>query len=196
MKTGLLVGLTVILSFASGTQADERVEPPMCRYGSPDPHAPPELSQFAFLVGDFRIRLHAWQGDHWSPPVPDKTARWNGWYGLGGMAIYDEWFNPDLAQSRDGNRGINVRMYDPAENIWKMMWIATSKKEVSDLRAQVQNGTLTMWQVYPPRPDFKAIFNIHDDDRWDRISFTQDASGHWVKQYKLAATRIPCKRSN
>jgi len=108
------------------------------------------------------------------------------------MVIVDEWFNPDLAQSTDGNRGINVRMYDTDENIWKMMWIATSNKTVQDLRAEVRDGTLTMWQVHPERPDFKAIFNVRDKDHWERISFKHDAEGNWVRQYKLAATRLPC----
>jgi len=172
--------------------AELPTSPSRCNQGAPDARAPAEMSQFAFLIGDYQVHLHAWQGDRWSPPVPDHTARWNGWYGLGGMAIYDEWFNPDLAQDRGGNRGVNVRLYDPEERVWKMMWIATSNKIVWDLRAEVRDGTLTMWQVHPPRPDFKAIFNVHDADHWERVSFTQDDQGNWVKQYKLAATRIPC----
>lgn len=191
-KTALQIPMAIAVLLAPYAQAELQLQQPDCHYGSPDPKAPAELAQFSFLIGDFQISLHGWRGDHWSSPVPDKTARWNGWYGLGGMAIYDEWFNPDLAQSRNGNRGVNVRLYDPGENIWKMMWIATSKKEVWDLRAQVRHGTLTMWQVHPPRPDFKAVFNVIDDDHWERISFTHDTKGNWVRQYKLAATRIPC----
>jgi len=177
----------------AGPAWGEQLAPVRCDYGKPDPKAPAQLEQFGFLIGDYRIDLHAWQGDHWSPPQPGVTARWTGRYGLGGMVIVDEWFNPDLAQGADGNRGINVRMYDTDENIWKMMWIATSSKTVQDLRAEIRDGTLTMWQVYPERPDFKAIFNVHDKDRWERISFKQDENGNWVRQYKLAATRLPCK---
>lgn len=173
--------------------ADELPTSPVtCNYGAINPGAPEETRQFAFLIGDYRIELHAWQGDGWSPPVPGVTARWNGRYGLGGMAIYDEWFNPDAAQKPAGNWGVNVRMYDPDAKIWKMMWIATATKVVQDLRAQMQDGVLTMWQVHPDRPDFKAIFNVADADHWERISFTHDDKGHWLKQYRLAATRIPC----
>ncbi|MEX0943360.1 MAG: hypothetical protein WD002_12540 [Pseudomonadales bacterium] len=50
------------------------------------------------------------------------------------MAIYDEWFHPDLAQSVDANRGVNVRMYDPEAKVWKMMWIATGARVVQDRR--------------------------------------------------------------
>lgn len=170
------------------------IAPVNCDYGTLNPDAPEETKQFSFLIGDYRIHLHAWQEDKWSPPLPSSTARWNGRYGLGGMVIIDEWFNPDPAQQPDGNRGVNVRMYDPEENIWKMMWIATSTKVVQDLRAEIRDGVLTMWQVYPDRPHFKAIFNVHDADHWERISFTHDDDGNWVKQYKLAASRLPCPR--
>ncbi len=172
--------------------AGQALAPPRCEYGKPHPNAPNEMAQFGFLIGDYKIHLHAWRGDEWSPPQPDVTARWNGWYGLGGMAIYDEWFNPDPAIDPDAGRGVNVRMYDPDERIWKMMWISTPGRIVQDLRAEVRDGMLTMWQVYPDRPDFKAIFNVRDEDHWERISFTHDENGNWVRQYKLAATRIPC----
>lgn len=172
----------------------QETAPGACDFGTPHPDAPMELAQFAFLIGDYKIHLHAWRGNEWSPPQPGVTARWNGRYGLGGMVIVDEWFHPDPAQSEDGTRGINVRMYDPDEEIWKMMWIANSNRTVQDLRAQVRDGKLTMWQVYPDRPDFKAVFNVHDSDHWQRISFTHDDEGNWVRQFKLAATRIECDK--
>lgn len=185
---------TLLLFAAAGSPADEKTAPPGCRYGAPDPAAPPELSQFAFLVGDFQVHLHAWKEDHWGPAVPGVTARWNGRYGLGGMDIEDEWFNPDLAQDRSGNRGVNVRIYDPDDKVWKIMWIATAGKTVTDLRARVEDGVLTLWQVSPERPDFKAIFQVDDADHWARISYTHDDKGNWVRQYKLAATRISCRQ--
>jgi hypothetical protein len=166
--------------------------PPGCAYGAPHPNAPPEISQFDFLVGDYSITLHAWNGDDWSPPQPGVTARWNGRYGLDGMAIIDEWFHPDPAQDADASRGVNVRMYDPEAEEWDMMWVATGAHQVQDLRAKVKDGVLTMWQVYPERPDFRADFEVTDADHWARIGFTKNDEGDWVKQFKLAATRIPC----
>lgn len=177
-----------------GVVSAQETMPAACDFGAPHPDAPGELAQFGFLIGDYKIHLHAWRGNEWSPPQPNVTARWNGRYGLGGMVIVDEWFHPDLAQSEDGIRGINVRMYDPDEQIWKLMWIANSNRTVQDLRAQMRDGKLTMWQVYPDRPDFKAVFNVHDEDHWERIAFTHDDEGNWVRQFKLAATRIACDK--
>ena len=166
--------------------------PPRCDYGAPHKNAPDQLKQFAFLIGDYAVTLHAWQGNQWSPPQPGVTARWNGWYGLGGMAIFDEWYHPDTAQDPDASRGVNVRMYDPEAEEWDMMWVATGGHQVQDLRAKVKDGELWMWQVYPERPNFKAKFEISDADSWARISYTKNDDGVWVEQFKLAATRIPC----
>lgn len=162
-----------------------------CDYGAPHPQAPPETAQFAFLIGEFEIALHGWQGDGWSPPRP-AGARWNGRYALNGMTIYDEWFDPGPDRA-DGTWGANVRTYDPDAGLWKMMWIALPGRQVQDLRAQVRDGTLTMWQVYPERPGWKAEFEVTDADHWARISYVQDPeTGEWSPQYRLAATRLPC----
>ena len=49
-----------------------------------------------------------------------------------------------------------------------------------------------MWQIYPPRENFKATFHVEDADHWSRISYTKDEAGNWVEQFKLSAERIPC----
>lgn len=166
--------------------------PPRCDPGAPHPDAPAELAQFSFLVGDFDITSHVWQGLDWSPARPGPHARWNGWYGLDGMAIYDEWYDPDPGFDRSGFKGVNVRFYDADKSEWQMMWVSTGGKQVQDLRAEMRDGKLTMWQVYPERPGFLADFTVVDEDHWYRTSYTQDAEGMWTPAFKLAATRIPC----
>ena len=183
--------LLTVFALPAATSAQE-LAPPRCDYGQPHPDAPAEMMQFAFLIGDYTVKFHAWRDEQWTPPQPGATARWNGHYGLGGMAIVDEWFNPDPGLDPDAPRGVNVRMWDPKTEEWDMMWIATGAHQVQDLRAQVKDGKLTMWQVYPERENFKAIFEVTDDDHWARISYTKNEAGEWQKQFKLAATRVPC----
>jgi len=166
--------------------------PPTCQPGKPHKNAPPELAQFDFLIGDFSVTGHAWRGTGWSPPRPTAPARWNGWYGLGGMTINDEWYGVDPGVDPDSSRGVNVRLYDPKSSEWKMMWVHTQGVQVQDLRAEIRDGELTMWQVYPERPDFKATFIREDKDHWHRITYAKDKDGNWVKTIKLAATRLPC----
>jgi len=188
MTIRILAVLFLISTSAHGLET----APPACDYGAPHPHAAPELAQFEFLIGDYEISLHAWTGEAWTPAKPGVTARWNGRYVLGGMAIMDEWYSPDPAQDPNAPRGVNIRLYDPEAGEWDMMWLATGSHTVQDLRARMEDGRLVMWQVYPERPDFRAEFEITDADHWARISYTKDDNGEWVKQYKLAATRLPC----
>lgn len=108
------------------------------------------------------------------------------------MTIVDEWFNTDPAQDPVAGRGINVRMFDAEKGEWQMMWIATTGKQVQDLRAKVIDDQLTMWQVYPENTDFKAVFNVIDADHWERIQYKHNESGEWVPAYKLVARRISC----
>ncbi len=144
--------------------------------------------QFDFLVGQHEVTLHAWLGDTWSPARP-INARWNGWRGLQGRAIYDEWFDPDPGRN---SMGVNVRLYDADENIWKMMWISTADHEVKELRAQMRDEVLTMWQVHPPREGWKAEFKQLDEARWAREDFSLSA-GLWRPGFRLVATRIDCR---
>lgn len=188
----------IVLAFTLGAVATQcavaqSVAPPAtCDYGALHENAPPQTEQFAFLIGDYKVTLHQWQGEDWSPAQPGVSARWNGYYGLGGMAIIDEWYNPDIAQNPDGNHGVNVRLYDPEAEEWDMMWVATRNHQVQDLRAKIIDGKLTMWQVYPERANFRAVFNVDDDDHWNRVSYVKDENDEWARQFKLAATRIAC----
>lgn len=183
----LILGIFLIAPLAYGDQM-----PPRCADGDLNPHAPIATKQFDFLVGDFEVTLHAWRNNAWTPPRPTK-ARWNGWYGLEGMAIVDEWFDPDPAANPKGGRGINVRMFDEKEQQWKMMWMHTTNKSTQDLRAKMIDGVLTMWQVHPERPNFRAEFEVIDENRWARVSFVPgEKEDEWLPQFRLEATRIAC----
>lgn len=190
MKVSRLIGWLPASLLVAGLGA-QAAAPHACDYGKPHPNAPPQTSQFGFLIGEFEISLHGWHDGAWSPPRP-MGAHWNGRYGLNGMAIYDEWYDPG-PDDPDGVWGVNVRTFDPEAGLWKMMWISLPERQVQDLRAEVRDGTLTMWQVYPERPNWKAEFEITDDDHWARISYVEDpGTDKWSPQYRLAATRIPC----
>ena len=155
---------------------------------TPSLNAPEDTSQFHFLIGQHVVKLHAWTGHAWTPPRP-VNAKWNGWYGLEGMAIYDEWIDPDPQR---GGLGVNVRTFDAQESVWKMMWVSTSGLQVQDLRAQERDGVLTMWQIYPERKGWKAEFEILSDSTWQRIDYTQDDAGEWQPGFKLVAQRLAC----
>lgn len=166
---------------------------PSCDYGSAHVNAPPELAQFAFLIGDYDITSHVMTAQGWSPPRPGPHARWNGRYSLNGMTITDEWYDPNPESDPNAPRGVNVRLYDAEAGIWKMMWISTTGAQVQDLRAEMRDGKLTMWNVYPEQIESLADFTVEDADHWHRISYVKDEAAGWIPQFKLSATRIPCE---
>ncbi len=180
---------------ASGQESEEpRIAPPVCDYGAPHPDAPQEIRQFDFLIGDYAIGVSRWTGEGWQavPASAYGPARWNGRWILGGMAIEDEWFDKDPGLDPDSVRGVNVRMWDAEAGEWDMMWVYTGNHQVQDLRAKEIDGVLTMWQVYPERPDFRATFERTGPDSWARITLKPGDEGEWVPTIRLEATRIPC----
>ena len=185
---GMLLAST---SAQTGSPPPQRAAP-LCDYGSPHPDAPLELAQFAFLIGDYEITSHIMTANGWSPPRPGPRARWNGWYSMGGTMITDEWYDPDPGLEQNSPRGVNVRMFHPDDDEWKMMWVATPAGRVQDLRAKMKDGKLTMWQVYPTQIDLVADFTIEDEDHWHRVSYVKDEDGNSVPKFKLRATRIAC----
>lgn len=184
MKGGLTKKCWLLLLFGLAPLSHGVV----CNDVQPAADAPQETAQFHFMVGQHEVALHAWTGQAWTPPRP-QGARWNGWYGLAGLAVYDEWIDPDPVR---GGLGVNVRTYDAESAEWKMMWVSTTNMQVQDLRAKLIDGVLTMWQVYPERPGWKAEFEPLDEHRWQRVDYNKDDQGQWQPGFKLVASRIGC----
>lgn len=81
-------------------------------FGSQNPEAPPETSQFAFLVGDFSCEE---QRRDPSPNAPWRNyrSRWRARYALNGWAIQDEYFGPE-------ETFLGIRYFDRAEGSWSI----------------------------------------------------------------------------
>jgi hypothetical protein len=160
-----------------------------CDFGSPHPAMPAEFRQYDFLIGDFEVRIRVWLGDHWSEQY--QKARWIGRYILGGRAVSEEWYPKDPADDPDGPGGVNIRMYDPHENRWKLMWMRSDQLIPTELRSQVrEDGRMYLWRVYPTADDRKIWFETYDKDHWARLDYQQSDSGEgWVPKYKLEAYR-------
>ena len=165
-----------------------------CVPGQPHPDAPPELTQFNFLIGRFDIQGRQWTDDGWSPP--GSQSYWEGEYILGGFAIADYYYNQP-PEANTAARGINVRMYDPASRIWTMSWIHTSNPtSVRLLEAEERDGMMWMYQMVDPETRLatrKVSFHIVDEDNWYRVDeFSDDGGQTWYKTLKLEAKRRSC----
>lgn len=85
-------------------------------FGRPNPKAPAELRQFAFMVGQCdcvdSIR-NASTKNQWQ----SRNRVWDGKYIMNGTAIQD-------GQSSDKLNSLNIRVYDPKTKQWMVTFIA------------------------------------------------------------------------
>ncbi len=94
-----------------------------------NPQAPPALSQFAFLIGDWHCAARlkdgagAWQS---------YRAAWRGRFILDGHAIADEYRMVD-ASGGLMVLGVNVRSYDAARRAWNIRWLDALTGRWTDL---------------------------------------------------------------
>ena len=71
----------------------------------------------------------------------------------------DEWYPFDPKDKPDTPGGVNIRMYDPEEGLWKLMWMHTEDLVPTELRSQVKDdGNMYLWRVYPTPDDRKIYF--------------------------------------
>jgi len=89
-----------------------------CDFGAPAEGVAEVMAGWDFLIGDHLVDIRLWQEGAWSDPVAQAT--WNGWWGLGGHALIDEWIAPDRRDGTPGNKGVNVRVWDAEIERWRM----------------------------------------------------------------------------
>jgi hypothetical protein len=105
-------------------------------FGRLNPHAPPALSQFAFLVGRWkcRARVMAATGEWLTFP-----ASWVGRFILDGYAIADEY---RMTNASGGLivLGMNVRTYDAGVKAWNLRWLNALAGTWTDLGSEEFGG--------------------------------------------------------
>lgn len=133
----------------------------------PNPDAPPELSQFAFLIGEWRAD-GKWKGagGKWKP----FTAGWTARYILDGYVITDEFHTNDTG-SEFQLHGRTFRSYDARRKIWVMKFLNARESSWLDLGpenlggVEVTDDSITfMHRVEPDgllRVRFENISDVH-----------------------------------
>lgn len=178
-----------LIAMTGGALAQET-----CNFGTPaNDTVAATMAPWDFLIGNHTIEVRGWNEGAWTDPV--ATAEWNGWWGLGGHAIIDEWFGPARADGTPGNNGVNVRVWDGDAEVWRMTWQSTAGATAGIYESEVrEDGHMHMWQTDPADADEShAWFEITGEDTWIRIHRARDENGEWVNQFRLDATRVACE---
>ena len=113
-------------------------------YGKPSPNASPELSRFAFLIGNWRgeAKLKRDEGT-WE----NLKATWEGRYILDGYVIADE-YRMTTPAGELLVLGMNLRSYDAKNKTWNMKWLNALAGTWTDLGSEELGGV---------KPDETAI---------------------------------------
>ena len=131
-------------------------------YGSPNPNAPKELSQFAFLIGKWRCesKVKGQNGEYQT-----YAAVWLGRYILDGYVIADEFCQID-SDGQLTQLGQTYRSYNSEKNTWVMKWHDALASTWLDLGPEdlggvrVTDTSITFKHYLPPGPAAE-IFPAH-----------------------------------
>jgi hypothetical protein len=124
------------------------------KYGKPNPHAPRELSQFAFLIGQWRCESQVKGQDG---VFRTYSATWVGRYILDGYVIADE-FRQMGPAGELLQLGQNYRSYNTDKNTWIMKWHDALASTWLDLGpdelggVQMNDTSITFKHHVPPGP--------------------------------------------
>ncbi len=163
-------------------------------YGRPNPNAPPELSQFAFLIGNWRcdVKVKGQDGVY-----EEFRATWTGRYILDGYVITDEFrrMGPD---GEVVQLGANYRSYSSEKSAWIMKWHDALASTWLDLGpddlggVQVDGTSITYQHHVPPNGLVRMfIFDISPERFSWRADFSTDGGESWDENvYLIEAYRI------
>jgi hypothetical protein len=181
---GLALALVLVSSRASSQ--------PLADFGHLNPDAPPETSQFAFLVGQWDCAVHTMNPD--GETFRDSTATWTGYYILDGWAIKDDW----TTRRPDGTafHGTNIRSFNPRTHSWDNRWLPSGSLQWTYFEAEQVGDTMVMIGgagrdeagEYLDRNTFHDI--QADSWKW-RKDRSRDGGVTWVEGVsRIEATRV------
>lgn len=182
---GLLLGLLAALSTASASADD---------HGRPHAQAPPELSEFAFLIGHWQCDVRFMNPD-WKTFSQGK-ATWSARYILNGWAIQDD-FRGGFAENY---LATTFRAYNVPAKKWNAVWLDAQRgvwsqpliEHQSDetgislrtgMRALDPEGKPTdlllqysFYDIKPGRFQWKSDASLDEGETWIRETITMTCS--------------------
>jgi len=185
-KIILLVCASCLLLIADNTSAQENKPVSLKDYGvnethpfgRPNPDAPAELKQMAFMIGDFDRKERSRQKDgRWNQWV---KGEWNSRYFMNGYAIIDETYNYGT-----GNTTTNLRFFDAKDELWKVTWFKEPGYNTTYAEG-VQEGD-NMVMIEKSSGNRYVFYDIKKNSfEWELQMLMND---NWVSVWQISATR-------
>ena len=172
LRHALLVALFLpsVVHALAANQATPEDEQAMERnkeeYGHPNPNAPRELSQFAFLIGKWRCEAKI-KGENGSWQL--FKATWVARYILDGYVIADEYRMMD-STGKLVMLGQNYRSYNTDKKAWVMKWQEALTSTWLDLGPDELGGV----RVNDTSITYKAQFRPNEIHRMNYLNISAD----------------------
>lgn len=156
-------------------------------YGTPNPNAPKELAQFAFLIGTWRGEGTSWNEDGTSSPYQMK---WVGRYILDGYAIADEARILD-EEGELKSIFISYRFYDRDRKRWiieafNVLESTIVHKSPHDPEAvQVSGTSIKLMVRWPNQPNVigRESFIVRTADHFTyRLDVSANNGKTWIEE--------------
>lgn len=157
---------------------------------TPHPDAPPALQQYGQLVGTWKCKGSSRKTGAWQETPGESTWTW--FYTLDGHAIEDV-FEP--SPESGGDVGINLRIYNPETEKWRMVWTTATQSFFDEFEAEYKDGEIVMQGERRARKAFPAhtgritFHDITPDSFAWRYEAGSPAKDQWVE-----VSRIQCRR--
>ena len=169
------------------------MEPGQQGYGQPNPNAPPQLAQFAFLIGNWTCEIRVKRPDG---GFDTHTATLIGRYVLDGYAIEDVYRQWNEAGELI-RFGATYRSYDARANSWVMKWQDALTSQWIELGpadlggVQVGDTAITFQHRYPPDILVRLTFlDIAREGFTQEAGVSTDGGTTWELTQILEAHRV------
>jgi hypothetical protein len=108
-------------------------------HGRLNPAAPPETSQYAFMVGQFDCTLayKEYRDGAWAPSKEGR-ATWNARFIMNGQAILDEF------RDEWGDTNVDVRVFDAEKGTWRVHYTTANPGRGMAHEATEVDGRMVM----------------------------------------------------
>lgn len=168
-------------------------ETPLVSGASAD--APDGLQQYGQFVGTWRCTPAFIDANgEWQTPPTRPTWVWH-WV-LNGTAVQDVWMpDPDTAPQA-AVMGTNLRVYDPEEDRWDMVWTTETLAGFQRFTARMENDEIVMHGAIPAgqRPAHDARITFHDIQA-ERFEWKYEASAPGDGENWQTFSTLSCERT-
>ncbi len=158
--------------------------------------APPEVAHFAKMIGSWSTTEEGLKPDG-SGWLPSKGADWDFHWDYDGYGIRDYYVSPPASEAVEDEskrqRGINLRVYNPAEKKWVMTWLTVAGLPPSGFTATSTEESIVMLSDKPGANGFHSritFFDMKEDTFEWKLEWSKDKES-WREVYRIHGKRKP-----